>query len=184
MTGPGAFSVRGPGYTVLPVPASPRYLPPHRQLLLLARVARAEGLTFDEFWNRAMPTLVLRSVVACPYCGTEQPATRRTCVKKGDCDRPNWTEKERAAMGTYQVWKPERYPRVKDPNAPPDVVLWPGDTEDRQAAYEGLMESKDAWRSAYDGIEPTPRERAMARLGSAFEKAGGLDGGAALPLGA
>lgn len=37
------------------MPAPQRYPAPHEQLLLLARRARAEGLTFDEFWARAVP---------------------------------------------------------------------------------------------------------------------------------
>lgn len=44
----------GAALLIRPVPAPQRYPAPHQQLLTLAREAKAEELTFDEFWERAV----------------------------------------------------------------------------------------------------------------------------------
>lgn len=55
-------------------------------------------------------------------------------------------------------------------NPPPNCVRWPTDRNDRQAWQFAIMQTKDAWRRAYERIEPTPAERAMAVLGEAITR--------------
>ena len=48
---------------------------------------------------------------------------------------------------------------------PSGCVIWPRDTFDRRNSIEAILTTRDTWRRAYEGLPPTPGERALAMLG-------------------
>lgn len=112
---------------ILLVPAHQRYPAPHEQMLVLARQALAAGLTFEEFFDRAVPPL-----------------------------------KERRSDGSPVPRTP--LPRVGRGAPGPGQVLWPRDTWERKIAYEAALDSREGWRSSYDGLTAKKSESAFATL--------------------
>lgn len=96
-----------------------KYPSAHEQLLKLAKVARAQGVPFDEFW--------------------------KTAVRPGQ--RP-------------YTWGKPSAPR----EIPEGVVIWPQDADDRQVVMAATMGARQGWKRAYNGMEATPRERALGAL--------------------
>lgn len=123
------------------MPAAQKYPSPPEQLQRLARKAKAEGKSFDEFWDAAMPPLVKVPI-----------------KEKGEI--VGWKEED---DGTPMMRPERRLPRVDDEDPPPDAVLWPGDTFDRNNWYRAIIWGKDSWRRAYEEI-PTPSESALSLL--------------------
>jgi hypothetical protein len=68
-----------------------------------------------------------------------------------------------------QVIRPDR-PLVTRhrPDPPTDCVIWPRDTFDRQNARKAIMETREAWRRAYEGETPTRGDLALQALGPAL----------------
>lgn len=108
-------------------------------------MAKAEGLSFDEFWDRAVP----------PAETLRHKRTKKPLLDEhGD-------EKQ----------KPSRtLPRVGAKVAPDGAVLWPRDTRERRDSYEAAIAARDVWRRAYEGIPATSRERALIRLRPFLER--------------
>lgn len=50
-------------------------------------------------------------------------------------------------------------------NPPSGCVIWPRDTFDRRNSITAILDTREAWRRAYEGWDPTPGERALAMLG-------------------
>lgn len=48
---------------------------------------------------------------------------------------------------------------------PDDCVVWPRDTFDRQNAMAAIYETRDGWRRAYEGENPTRQELALSAIG-------------------
>lgn len=119
------------------MPAPQRYPTPGEQLVLLAVQAREEGLSFDEFWERAVPT--------------QEPIRHKTSGRV-------LTDAE----GRPRLRPCRVLPRVGE--EAPGAVLWPRDTRDRRDAYEATCAMKEGWRRAYEKEPPTPAERAMSAL--------------------
>lgn len=91
--------------------------------------------------------------------------------------------------------RPGRSPVTWASSPPPDevarilneCVIWPRDTFDRNVSMVAILDSREAWRRAYEGVPPTRFERALivlapviARLGAA-EPDRGLPGRSAVP---
>lgn len=105
-----------------------KYAPAHSQMLDLAVVARREGLSFDEFWVRAVRPG--RSPVT---VGTEDP--------------------------------------------PRGAIRWPRDSGDRAVAITATNAARDGWRRAYEGLEPSGPERALALLSPWIDRLAETAGG-------
>lgn len=146
------------------MPAPPRYLSPHEQVLRLAVVARREGLTFEEFWTRALRPRICADcltetlLAGCPSCGTR-------------CHPPL---DGRPATVT-----------VRD-EAPDYVVRFPTDTADKRAWVAALEASRETFRRAWHHEPPTPADGAFAVLAAGLGRvmdaapAGGFDDRAAV----
>jgi hypothetical protein len=48
---------------------------------------------------------------------------------------------------------------------PPECVVWPRDTFDRQNAMAAIHATREGWRRAYEGEEPSRPELALYTLG-------------------
>lgn len=119
------------------MPARKRYPTPSEQLLDLAREARAEGLSFEEFWDRAVPP---------PEPMLHKRSGKPLLDQEGN-----------------QKTKPSRVlPRVGDEAC--GAVLWPNDTRERRDAYEAAVACREGWRRAYENVPPARREKALAIL--------------------
>lgn len=127
------------------MPAAQKYPSPPEQLVTLASQAKAEGKTFDEFWDAAMPPLVKVPI-----------KVKGEVVGYKTEDDGSWTERPA-----------RRLPRVADPDPPEGAVLWPGDTADRNNWYHALMWGKESWRCVYEGMPSTSRESALTLLRAA-----------------
>ncbi|MGH2939457.1 MAG: hypothetical protein ACRDPE_15220 [Solirubrobacterales bacterium] len=123
------------------MPAQQKHPSPPEQLRALAEKAKAEGKSFDEFWDAAMPPLVPVPI-----------------KEKGEI--VGWkTEDDGSPME-----RPERrLPRVNDPEPPADAVLWPDDTFDRNNWFKAIVWGKDGWRRTYEGLSRSS-DRALAML--------------------
>lgn len=53
-------------------------------------------------------------------------------------------------------------------NPPEGCVRWPTDRNDRRGWQKAILGTKETWRSAYEGLEPTRGERAVAVLGDSI----------------
>lgn len=125
------------------MPAPQRYPSPSEQLLELARDARSRGLSFDQFWDAAVPP-------------AEEVLDKRVVDS-----RPLLDEEGKVKIRPSRV-----LPRVGTDDAPPGAVLWPRDTRERRDAYEATVapEVREAWRRAYEFVPASPRERSLAAL--------------------
>jgi len=108
---------------------------PFVQLRELAVAARNRGLTFDEFWEEAVPSPKLR----------KRPGRK---AKLDEDDGPPM---------------PVGLPILGTPGDP-GAVHWPADTLARKQSYAVVIELRDAWARAYDRIEPTRAERALGAI--------------------
>lgn len=145
------------------MPARQRYPAPHQQLLTLARRARARGLRFEEFWAEALPP----PKHACLDCDAPVGAGKRC----GFCGGPPGPELATDRLG--RLVPDGSLHRVDRPHPPPGRVLFPHDKTKPWEIYDALASSKEAWRRAYEGVQATPAEAALAYLAPLFEEAEG-----------
>jgi hypothetical protein len=144
------------------MPAKSRHRTPGEQLLELARQAQEEGLSFDEFWDRAVPP-------------PEALVDRRSGEPKRD------------AEGEIET-KPSRVlPRVGEENPPVGAVLWPNDTRERRDSYHATVAIREHWRRAYEREPDSRSERALRAIRPEAEpdeegEPGGRSLGAGVPL--
>lgn len=61
--------------------------------------------------------------------------------------------------------KPPITPKVPREKWPPDAVVWPRDSRDREVWISATNAARDGWRRAYEGIAPTRAEAALILLG-------------------
>lgn len=121
------------------MPAPKRYPTPEEQLVELGHRARKEGLTFEEFWNRAVPAaeVVIDKATGEPVLDD---------------------------VGDPKI-KPSRVlPRHDTVDPPEGAILWPRDTRLRRDAYEVVLSGKEIWRRSYEGLPLSRRERAIRAL--------------------
>jgi hypothetical protein len=116
----------------------PTYDSPHVQLGRLMVQARRDGLDFEAWW-----TIAVRPR-ACHDCGVEALSSPCEC----GCRRVD---------GPALVMA-----NTIDP--PAGAVRWPTDRDDRVTWQAAIMESKDGWRRAFEGVAPTKQEAALAFL--------------------
>ena len=133
---------------------------------------------------------------AASYQRTRTPATRAEFVRRGAdafaavpaparYDSPHVQLRRLAEAALVEgldfesFW--ERALRVGKPlvtrhrTCPPgDCVIWPRDTFDRQNARLAILETREAWRSAYEGLPPRREELALQALGPALDGFGAL----------
>jgi hypothetical protein len=124
------------------MPAAQKYPSPPEQLHELAAKAKAEGKSFDEFWDAAMPPLVKVPI-----------KEKGQIVGYKTEDDGSWMERPA-----------RRLPRVADPDPPEDAVLWPGDTADRNNWYHAIVWGKESWRRVYEGLPALRGESAVSLL--------------------
>lgn len=123
------------------MPARQKYPSPPEQLLELAKRAKLEGKTFDEFWEAAMPPLVKVPI-----------------KEKGEV--VGWKTED---DGSPMERPARRLPRVDDEDPPEGAVLWPGDTFDRNCWYRAIVWGKDSWKRTYEGLQSS-QEAALGLL--------------------
>lgn len=103
-------------------------------------------MTFDEFWDTAVPP----------------PGERRRRRKGVD---PDETPEIAPSGQTYLLG---------DQLAPANVVCWPRDANSRKLDYSAIIDSKEAWRRAYERSARPPSEEALARIDVDSQSGGGL----------
>ena len=112
------------------------------QLRILAVKARREGLSFQEFWDRAIPV---------------SPKARRSRDKDREVILRN---------------PGDRLPMIGDPGVSQHVVLWPRDPTGAKIEYSAIISMKDAWRRAYERGPVSPQEQALSVLSGFLDSLG------------
>ena len=124
------------------MPAKAKHPSPLEQLRRLAECARAEGKSFDEFWDAAVPPLV-------------------KVPQKIDGEFVGWKLDD---LGD-PVEQPEtRLPRVDDEEIEPGAIRWPRDTFDRNCWHRAILSGKEDWRRVFEGLDVRPLDRSMSIL--------------------
>jgi hypothetical protein len=116
----------------------------------LAIEAKAEGLTFEEFWERAIPPA--------KKGGRKRKSANREPGPEPDYGSPLISAAQELPPG-----------RLLQPGQ--TEVYWPDDTFSRHDSYRGILDSEDGWRRAYLGLPPARGESALLLLAPAMERA-------------
>lgn len=97
-----------------------------------------------------------------PTYATPQVQLGRLLViarRRGLCFEEFWREAVREGRSLVMT----NYPRATE-----NCIRWPTDRNDRRAWQAAIIGTKESWRSAYEGLEPTRGERAVAVLGDSI----------------
>lgn len=126
------------------MPAKAKYPSPIEQLRTLAEEARAEGKSFEEFWDAAVPPLV-----------------KVPLKVKGEF--VGWKLDD---LGDPVEQPKTRLPRVDDEEIEPGAIRWPRDTFDRNCWHRAILSGREDWRRTYEGMDARRVDRAVSFLSS------------------
>lgn len=124
------------------MPAKAKYPSPIEQLRTLAEEARAEGKSFKEFWDAAVPPLV-----------------KVPLKEKGQI--VGWKLDE---LGDPVEQPKTRLPRVDDVEIAEGAIRWPRDTFDRNCWHRAILSGEEVWRRSYEAMDARPVDRSMSVL--------------------
>jgi hypothetical protein len=142
------------------VAAPAKYESVEKQLLRLATSAKLRGLTFEQWWQEALPVRV------CTVCGLETLMTR--------CPRPLSPTSFQDCDGRTRGPKPW----TVQEGGPPTAVLWPTDTTDRRLWLAAVDSSKEGWRRAFEAVDHARSDHAFGLLREHLDHAASWEDGA------